>query len=264
MPSVPSTTVSFRAHSGRAQSARRAPAHVEQAQAAAGEVDREHRHVLADVVPAEPAERRRDRLDLADQVSRGVDQVAAHLQQDQPGHRARGRAGRRSRRDAAPACRGGRSAGGSAGRSVPASISARIARYHGRNRQFSWIISRMPVEMQASIIALSSGRTAAAGFWQRMCTRCRAASSTSSRCESGRVQISTKSSISSFSNMVGGVGVQPRLGDPRRRLPRAAPSPGRRGPRAAPRGSSTRPRDETWRQSHSRSGLLEAEARRFS
>ena len=42
---------------------------------------------------------------------------------------------------------------------VPASISARSARYQGRNRQFSWIISRTPAASQASIIASRSGRT---------------------------------------------------------------------------------------------------------
>ncbi len=55
----------------------------------------------------------------------------------------------------------------------------------GRNRQFSWIISRTPGALHGSIIDRKSDRTSAAGFWQRMCTPCRAARSTSSRCDSG-------------------------------------------------------------------------------
>ena len=49
----------------------------------------------------------------------------------------------------------------------------------------------MPDESQALIIASRSERTAADGFWQRTWTPLRAASSTSARCDSGRVQIST-------------------------------------------------------------------------
>ena len=72
---------------GPGEVGRCAPGHVEQAERAAGEAERERRQVLAEVALAEPAERRRDRCDLAHQVAGGVDQVAAHLQQDQPGHR---------------------------------------------------------------------------------------------------------------------------------------------------------------------------------
>ena len=149
--------------------------------APASNCERERGDVLAEVALAEAAEGRGDGLDLADQVAGGVDQVTAHLHQDQAGHRRRGRAGRRTRRGEGPGCRGGRAGGGSGGRSCRASISARRARYQGRNRQFSWIIRRTPARVAArrSWPAGRGGRSAA-GFWQSTCAPCLAASATSS------------------------------------------------------------------------------------
>ena len=84
-PSVPSTTVSFRAHSGRARSAgahqvmssrpRQPPAKWTESVATS-----------SPTWPRRTAEGRRHRLHLAHQVARGVDQVATHLQQDQARH----------------------------------------------------------------------------------------------------------------------------------------------------------------------------------
>ena len=155
---MPSTTVSFRAHSGRARSGgahqlmssrpRQPPANQSDSVATSSPT----------LSRAEPADGRRDRLrsrrsgsarcrpgDSPSPSGSGAASCVKYGWSAKPPAR-RARVSRWAIRS-----RIGRPI-------VPASISARRARYQGRNRQFSWIIRRTPAGSQASIIATRSGR----------------------------------------------------------------------------------------------------------
>ena len=193
MPSVPSTTVSLRAHSGRARSAGAHQVMSSRPSAPPAKRERERRHVLADGPPPNRPRVAETVWTLAEQEPGGIDQVTAHVQQDQPGHRrevglvgeAVGRKARVSRcairrrigRPIVPGVDLGTE------RAVPGPEPPVLVDHQADAGRVAVVDHRQEIGPDRAPPASGRGRARHAGRPDRPARRC----------DSGRVQISTKS-----------------------------------------------------------------------